>query len=83
MMTNNARYFLSAHRAYRSEIALYRHECITAEDCMVVQAQLGAHTLYVVEGRRGEVSVAADLGRAWRAFRRTCALELHSIAVVD
>jgi hypothetical protein len=82
-MQKNASYFISgSNRAYRSEIALFRNEKLTADDCMVVQAPQGASQLYIVEGRRGSLSVSADLAKAWKTFLRVQAPRtLQSYAV--
>ena len=83
-MTQNAHYFISnSSRAYRSEIALFRHEKETADDCWMVEARAGASTLYEVVGPGDRVIVTDDLGAALDAIRTRGAKGLHSIAVVD
>lgn len=83
-MTQNSNYFISnSNRAYRSEIDLFRNEHMTAEDCWMVEARAGASTLYEIVGPGDRLTVTADLDEAWDTFRRTKALEMHSIAVVD
>jgi len=83
-MSKNAHYFISFNdRAYRSEISLYRHERTTAENAMMVRAPAGADQLYLVEGRRGAVSVFGNMKEAGAKFFKIRALALTSIAVVE
>jgi hypothetical protein len=83
-MTQNSHYFISnSSHAYRSEIALFRHERATADDCWMVEARAGASTLYEIIGPGDRVTVTADLGEALDAFRTRGAQDLHSIAVMD
>ena len=83
-MTQIAHYFISnSSRAYRSEIALFRHERETADDCWMVEARAGASTLYEVVGPSDRVTVTADLCEALDTFRTRGAQDLHSITVVD
>jgi hypothetical protein len=83
-MTEIANYFISnSNRAYRSEIALFRHEKATADDCWMVEARAGASTLYEIVGPGDRVTITAHLDEAWDTFRARGANDLHSIAVAD
>ena len=83
-MTDIANYFISnSNRAYRTEIALFRHEKATADDSWMVEARAGASMLYEIVGPGDRSTITADLGEAWDTFRTRGAQDLHPIAVVD
>jgi len=82
-MQKNVRYFISFNdRAYRSELALFRHERSTAGNALIVRAPAGASQLYMVEGRRGGLSVTEDLEKAGAKLCRIRGVALTSIPVV-
>lgn len=80
-MPKSASYFICGNRAYRSEIALFRQERITAERCARVKARPGLSQLHLVEGSRGGLSVWDDAQKALQAMVRRRGRGLVSIAV--
>ncbi len=47
-MQKTVRYFISGNRASRSEVALFRHETVTAGRCAVIKAPAGRDYLRLV-----------------------------------
>ena len=83
-MHTNSNYFIAnSSRAYRSEIALFRHERETAEGCWPVEARAGATKLYEIVGPGDGLTVTADWDEAWARFVSTKAQAINTIPVVD
>lgn len=80
-MENLVRYFVSVDRAYRSEIALFREERVTAEYCAVIEAPEGTQQFFAVEWA-ASVSIWADMNEAFGVMVREKAQRMHSIDVM-
>jgi hypothetical protein len=80
-LENTVKYFVSIDKAYRSEIALYREERVTAEYCAIIEAPEGTKVFYAVEVKPGAISIWTDMQDAFEAMRQTKARRLHTIAV--
>lgn len=83
MQTPSSYFISNNNRAYRSEIALFRHERETAENCWSVEARAGATMLYEIIGPGDRTSITDDLGAAWDMFLATGAESIFGIPVVD
>lgn len=59
-----ANFFVYIDKAYRSEIALYRSERVTREECEVVEMPVGTTNIY----RVGELVFEHSLARGAAAF---------------
>jgi hypothetical protein len=81
-MQKLASYFISGVRAYRSEIALFRHEGITAERCAILKAPPGLAWLYLADDARGEISAWESASRALDVMLRRHGREVISIPVI-
>ena len=73
-----ANFFVYIDKAYCSEIALYRSEGITREECEVVEMPADTTDIY----RVGELVFEHSLARAAAAFFADPSGELRSIPVV-
>jgi hypothetical protein len=80
-LENNVSYFVSVNRAYKSEIALYRQERVTAEYCAVIKAPEGTKEFYAVEVRPDTISIYTDMTQAFAAMVSQKATRLVTITV--
>jgi hypothetical protein len=81
-MSATVSYFISnSSRAYRSEIALFKHERETADDCWVVQAAAGATILYEIIGPGDRIAVTTNLAEAWQSFHDQGSEAINGIPV--
>lgn len=69
------------HRAYRSEIALYRAEGVTAAEAEQISAPADTAWLCRVELDSEPDLITDDYEAAWRAFQENAAHALRSIEV--
>ncbi len=82
-MKKSASYFFCGDCAYRSEVSLYRHEGVTAEDCAVLKAPPGLSCIYVLEGRQGALTAWPDALAAFKAMLRSNGLGFVSVPVFE
>jgi hypothetical protein len=82
-MQKTASYFVSGYRAYRSEIALFRQEGITAESSIVVKAPANLNELFILEGARGGVTVWGDGLNGLKATQKRGTCRLFSVTVME
>jgi hypothetical protein len=78
---SNSSFFVYGDKAYRSEIALYRKEGVTSEECEVVSAPAETAELYRLASGHGEL-ILYDFVEAARHLRSSGFSSLRSVAVV-